>query len=273
MATFFIHKHIFIYEKKRDTKFKIKFFARKMEKLEIQNGFSFWPIKQLNNVDIIAGWWQYDRRTSFEIEEAYKNDKQPCTILVAGNVYIVDFEQMLQQRQNDPAKKRQVKRDLATVPKKGVAGLRLHSGSSVTEADAEHADETETDAAAAAAATEAEAPNEPILLNANENRRSSRPLYRSRSSDDQVVLSNATHRQLLDNVVEPASASASQPTVDADNNDDDIHLESTVNSFRNLSLGHQRTTNDSSSDDADDEGDQEARQRIRRNKTIDRIFS
>ena len=40
-------------------------------------------------------------------------------------MYVVDFEQMLQQRQTDPSRKRQVKRDLATIPKKGVAGLRL----------------------------------------------------------------------------------------------------------------------------------------------------
>lgn len=40
-------------------------------------------------------------------------------------MYIVDFETMLQQRQYDPSRKRQVKRDLATTPKKGVAGLRI----------------------------------------------------------------------------------------------------------------------------------------------------
>lgn len=44
---------------------------------------------------------------------------------MAGYVYVVDFDQMLQQRQTDPLRKRQVKRDLATIPKKGVAGLRL----------------------------------------------------------------------------------------------------------------------------------------------------
>lgn len=44
---------------------------------------------------------------------------------MAGYVYVVDFEEMVQQRQNDPSRKRQVKRDLATTAKKGVAGLRL----------------------------------------------------------------------------------------------------------------------------------------------------
>lgn len=73
----------------------------------------------------VLGWWQYDERTCQDIEEAYKKGEKFCTILVAGYVYVVDFESMLQQRQNDPARKRQVKRDLATTPKKGVAGLRI----------------------------------------------------------------------------------------------------------------------------------------------------
>lgn len=58
------------------------------------------------------GWWQYDERTCQEIEEAYKNAQKQCTILVAGYLYIVDFDQMLQKRQTDPARKRQVKRKI-----------------------------------------------------------------------------------------------------------------------------------------------------------------
>lgn len=72
-----------------------------------------------------VGWWQYDERTSQEIEDAFKRPDKFCTILVAGYVYVVDFETMLQQRQNEPSRKRLVKRDLATIPKKGVAGLRI----------------------------------------------------------------------------------------------------------------------------------------------------
>lgn len=56
-----------------------------------------------------AGWWQYDERTCQEIEDAYKKSQKQCTILVAGNLYIVDFDQMLQKRQTDPSRKRQVK--------------------------------------------------------------------------------------------------------------------------------------------------------------------
>lgn len=58
------------------------------------------------------GWWQYDERTCLEIEDAYKKAEKQCTILVAGNLYIVDFDQMLQKRQTDPSRKRQVKSKL-----------------------------------------------------------------------------------------------------------------------------------------------------------------
>lgn len=56
-----------------------------------------------------SGWWQYDERTCQEIEDAYKKSQKQCTILVAGNLYVVDFDQMLQKRQSDPSRKRQVK--------------------------------------------------------------------------------------------------------------------------------------------------------------------
>ncbi|XP_026848462.1 E3 ubiquitin-protein ligase rnf146 isoform X1 [Drosophila persimilis] len=77
------------------------------------------------------GWWQYDYRTSQDIEEAFKKGEKSCSILVAGYVYVVDLEQLVQQRQNEPTRCRRVKRDLATIPKKGVAGLRIE-GNQVT---------------------------------------------------------------------------------------------------------------------------------------------
>ena len=43
---------------------------------------------------------------------------------MAGYRYVVDFETMLQLRRSDPARRRRVKRDLASAAKKGVAGLR-----------------------------------------------------------------------------------------------------------------------------------------------------
>lgn len=52
-----------------------------------------------------------------------KNQKQ-CTILIAGNVYNIDFTILHQYRLNDTSKYRRVKRDLSTRPKKGVGGIR-----------------------------------------------------------------------------------------------------------------------------------------------------
>lgn len=39
----------------------------------------------------VPGWWQYDERTSQDIEEAYQK-KENTVILVAGHLYMVDFE-------------------------------------------------------------------------------------------------------------------------------------------------------------------------------------
>lgn len=69
------------------------------------------------------GWWQFDERTSQDIEDAYKNGDRHCTIFVAGYLYVVDFDQMLQLRLNDQLRKRKVKRDLVSTPKLGIAGL------------------------------------------------------------------------------------------------------------------------------------------------------
>lgn len=103
------------------------------------------------------GWWEYDPRTALDLEMAFKaaaahqstsqsdNDpsedadedevtqsEQPptlssCELLIAGFLYVVDFEQMVQHRRNDPNRRRRIKRDLvANVDNcKGVAGLRL----------------------------------------------------------------------------------------------------------------------------------------------------
>ncbi|XP_011690887.1 PREDICTED: E3 ubiquitin-protein ligase RNF146 [Wasmannia auropunctata] len=72
------------------------------------------------------GWWQYDQRTSIELETAYKQGKRTCELLIAGFLYIADFGSMLQLRRNDPSRRRRIKRDLYNVPRKGVAGLRLN---------------------------------------------------------------------------------------------------------------------------------------------------
>ena len=52
-------------------------------------------------------------------------EEERCELLIAGSLYIIDFEHMLQYRRNDPSRRRRIKRDQASGPKKGVAGLRL----------------------------------------------------------------------------------------------------------------------------------------------------
>lgn len=69
------------------------------------------------------GWWQYDNRTSLEIENAYKKDESQCEVLVAGYVYIIDFEKKIQYRRCDPFRRRRITRDWLSMPKKGIAGI------------------------------------------------------------------------------------------------------------------------------------------------------
>uniref|UniRef100_T1JPD1 E3 ubiquitin-protein ligase n=1 Tax=Strigamia maritima TaxID=126957 RepID=T1JPD1_STRMM len=73
------------------------------------------------------GWWQYDERTSTELETAFKKETRNCELLIAGFLYTIDFESMVQYRRNEPSRRRRIKRDFASIPKKGVAGLRVQS--------------------------------------------------------------------------------------------------------------------------------------------------
>ncbi len=74
------------------------------------------------------GWWQYDERTSAEMEEKYKKNLKTFDILIAGFLYVIDLENMIQYRRNDPTRRRRIKRDLVTIEKKGVAGIKLDLG-------------------------------------------------------------------------------------------------------------------------------------------------
>ncbi|KAE8750356.1 hypothetical protein FOCC_FOCC002916 [Frankliniella occidentalis] len=90
-------------------------------------------------VDFVHGhqfrWWQYDERTSRELELAFKNGQRTCELLIVGQLYIADFDAMLQLRRNDMSRRRRIKRDLASIPKKGVAGLRLEGGTTTDNAE------------------------------------------------------------------------------------------------------------------------------------------
>ncbi|KAM4633900.1 E3 ubiquitin-protein ligase rnf146-like isoform 2-T2 [Polymixia lowei] len=71
------------------------------------------------------GWWQYDERTSRELEEAFAKGRKSTEMLIAGFLYVADLENMVQYRRNEHIRRRKMKRDVLGIPKKGVAGLRL----------------------------------------------------------------------------------------------------------------------------------------------------
>lgn len=72
------------------------------------------------------GWWKYDDRTSQEIESRHKTGEKLFELLIAGFLYIIDLENMIQYRRNDRSRKRKMKRDLISIPDvKGVAGLKF----------------------------------------------------------------------------------------------------------------------------------------------------
>ncbi|XP_044024604.1 E3 ubiquitin-protein ligase rnf146-like [Siniperca chuatsi] len=71
------------------------------------------------------GWWQYDERTSRELEEAFAKGRKSTEMLIAGFLYVADLETMVQYRRNEHGRRRKIKRDVVDIPKKGVAGLRL----------------------------------------------------------------------------------------------------------------------------------------------------
>ncbi|MCL4133145.1 UNVERIFIED_CONTAM: hypothetical protein GTU68_011045, partial [Idotea baltica] len=86
------------------------------------------------------GWWQYDERTSLDLENAYSGGQRLFEVLVAGFLYTVDFDRMVQQRRNDPSRRRRIKRDLGTIPKKGVAGLKTDLGDALPQVEEEGSD-------------------------------------------------------------------------------------------------------------------------------------
>ncbi|XP_024276290.1 E3 ubiquitin-protein ligase rnf146 [Oncorhynchus tshawytscha] len=71
------------------------------------------------------GWWQYDERTSRELEDAFAKGRKSAEMLIAGFLYVADLENMVQYRRNEHGRRRRMKRDMVDIPKKGVAGLRL----------------------------------------------------------------------------------------------------------------------------------------------------
>lgn len=78
------------------------------------------------------GWWQYDERTSVELEARYKKGDKTFELLIAGFLYAIDLENMRQYRRNDQTRKRRIRRDLRSIPDiKGIAGLKFDDGQSM----------------------------------------------------------------------------------------------------------------------------------------------
>jgi len=103
------------------------------------------------------GYWLYDGRTMKEIEEAYQDpERKNIEVSVAGFLYIIDFERLVQFRKADPNRIRKIKREEHESPNKqlnvkGIAGLRLQSASQ--DGDSSLDSTTHEEAAAAAAGT------------------------------------------------------------------------------------------------------------------------
>nr|XP_026499199.1 E3 ubiquitin-protein ligase rnf146 [Vanessa tameamea] len=70
------------------------------------------------------GWWKYDERSNMDLENTYSSGETECLLLLAGTIYCVDFHNMIQIRRSDPTKRRKVKRDIPTLPSKGIAGIK-----------------------------------------------------------------------------------------------------------------------------------------------------
>ena len=96
------------------------------------------------------GWWQYDERTNVELEESYNAKKRSFELLIAGYMYVIDLDNMLQMRRHDQSRRRRIKRDLVSAPKKGIAGLKIaaHQDRSGTTQDQQIAEPEEGDTAA-----------------------------------------------------------------------------------------------------------------------------
>ena len=73
------------------------------------------------------GWWLYDSRHSRDIEKAFAAKEPSVEVLIAGFVYVIDFQQMIQFRRHQPNRIRRIRRHpIDPNITKGVAGLRTN---------------------------------------------------------------------------------------------------------------------------------------------------
>lgn len=71
------------------------------------------------------GWWLYDADTTREIEQAYQRGDAYIEKLVAGSVYTIDLQNMIQQRKDGEGRKRKICREKLSLNNiLGLSGLR-----------------------------------------------------------------------------------------------------------------------------------------------------
>merc|ERR1712038_883808 len=75
------------------------------EKVKVESASSSAPSPEESALDDVRwyyegrnGWWQYDDRTSGELETFHASGDSKCELLIAGFLYIINFEQILQYR-------------------------------------------------------------------------------------------------------------------------------------------------------------------------------
>ncbi|KAL4707706.1 hypothetical protein ACJJTC_014887 [Scirpophaga incertulas] len=79
------------------------------------------------------GWWKYDERSNAELETAFNSGEANCALLLAGALYNIDFQNMIQIRRGDPTRRRKVRRDTPTLVVKGIAGIKNLTGIQIQE--------------------------------------------------------------------------------------------------------------------------------------------
>ena len=73
-----------------------------------------------------SGGWMYEDRTSEEIEKGFLANAKSVKVQISGFMYVVNYETMVQLREDRPNRTRRIKRDLITSDGiKGVAGIHM----------------------------------------------------------------------------------------------------------------------------------------------------
>ncbi|VVC44167.1 Zinc finger, RING-type,Zinc finger, RING/FYVE/PHD-type,WWE domain, subgroup,Zinc finger, RING- [Cinara cedri] len=71
-----------------------------------------------------GGWWQYEKRTSEEIEQNYQLNNKKFNLLICGTLYTIDLDRNVQYSVDNPSKRRKLKRENGSnLLVKGIAGI------------------------------------------------------------------------------------------------------------------------------------------------------